>query len=362
MNEQGRQEIGRNDVSRIFALVIAIVSSFAGLWVLAIEPILSAHGLSAHDSVADLVLALVLTTITLVPAWILVHRLVSRINRNTERNYRLMREAEASDLAKSRFLAACSHHLRTPLNAVQGYAHLLAAAPPADASRVAEYSSNIVTGAERLHELVDKILTFSEVDTVSDDPTTQMNDVDLRCELEPLIDEIREKFSDSGIGVSLSVPGSANHAVNVEAMTIAAREAIENAFAHSHATSVSIEYDKTATGFSIIVADNGVGVPTGDDESLFSIFNVDQHDPHKSGTSKLGIGLALMKRAMVRAGGEAEIESWENRGTRVMLKFPGGAVSPLATSGTGTARDRRPRRFSPGTALKPRPAAAANPR
>lgn len=139
------------------ALIVLLVT---GMWIFLVEPFFTDHATSSHEKFTDLALALLLSAITLGPTWILVNRLINRLNNHTEQIYHLMHQADASNQAKTRFLAACSHHLRTPLNAVQGYAFLLASTPHNDAKVLSDYSSNVLTGVNRLEELVGKILTY----------------------------------------------------------------------------------------------------------------------------------------------------------------------------------------------------------
>ncbi len=71
--------------------------------------------------------------------------------------------AEAANLAKSRYVVGLSHELRSPLNAISGYAQLLEqdsdpAAKPRDQVRVVRRS------AEHLSGLIDGILDISKIE------------------------------------------------------------------------------------------------------------------------------------------------------------------------------------------------------
>ena len=70
--------------------------------------------------------------------------------------------AEAANAAKTRYLVAVSHEIRSPLNAIYGYAQLLEredAIPPAEAGGVIRRS------AEHLTNLVEGLLDISRIES-----------------------------------------------------------------------------------------------------------------------------------------------------------------------------------------------------
>jgi signal transduction histidine kinase len=74
-----------------------------------------------------------------------------------------LEEAQASDQAKTNFLASMSHEIRTPLTAIIGFAEALRdqTVGPKFAARQREYSADIITASEHLVLLIDGILDLS---------------------------------------------------------------------------------------------------------------------------------------------------------------------------------------------------------
>src|SRR5699024_5469059 len=68
-----------------------------------------------------------------------------------------------------------------------------------------------------------------------------------------------------------------------------------------------------------IIEDNGIGIP---EKELSQIFNKFVRASNADRFQGTGIGLALVKRVLERLDGEIDIQSEENYGTRVTLKFP----------------------------------------
>ena len=74
------------------------------------------------------------------------------------------REAEAANKSKSLFLSNMSHDIRTPMNAVIGYA-TLAAANTDDTDKVKDYLTKILSAGNHLLSLINDILDMSRIES-----------------------------------------------------------------------------------------------------------------------------------------------------------------------------------------------------
>jgi PAS domain S-box-containing protein len=73
--------------------------------------------------------------------------------------------AEKANLAKSDFLSAMSHELRSPLNAILGFAQLMATASPAPSDAQKESISQILQAGWHLLKLINEILDLAVVES-----------------------------------------------------------------------------------------------------------------------------------------------------------------------------------------------------
>jgi signal transduction histidine kinase len=78
---------------------------------------------------------------------------------------KLRADAEAANQAKSTFLAAMSHELRSPLNAIIGFAELLEKriVNPSDPEKVVEYQGYILESGRHLLDLINDILHLARI-------------------------------------------------------------------------------------------------------------------------------------------------------------------------------------------------------
>jgi PAS domain S-box-containing protein len=76
---------------------------------------------------------------------------------------RLREEAERANRAKDEFLAIVSHELRSPLNALRGWGHLLASTRPLDPALVERATAAIKRSVEHQARLIDDLLDTARI-------------------------------------------------------------------------------------------------------------------------------------------------------------------------------------------------------
>jgi signal transduction histidine kinase len=68
-----------------------------------------------------------------------------------------------------------------------------------------------------------------------------------------------------------------------------------------------------------VVQDRGLGIPAEDRQRLFTPFHRGRNAAALPGT---GLGLVIVKHCVEQHGGQIEVESAENAGTRVRVRLP----------------------------------------
>ena len=85
--------------------------------------------------------------------------------------------------------------------------------------------------------------------------------------------------------------------------------------------SVTITVHDLREGTELIVEDTGIGIPYEYRNRVFErFFRVDKS--HSQVVDGTGLGLSIVKHAVARMGGTIEVDSVEDAGTKMIIRFP----------------------------------------
>lgn len=231
-------------------------------------------------------------------------------------NY-MAQELAASEKLKNDFISSVSHELRTPLTAIKGWAETMRMGDTPDFRTMDKGMSVIVKESERLTGIVEELLDFSRIQ--SGRMVINMERLDLLAELDEAIYMLRERALNEGKHLIYDEPdfmapvqGDKNRLRQVFI------NVIDNALKYTPESGViGIEVTKTDDDIVVTISDNGCGIPA---EHLPRI----KQKFYKANQTQRGsgIGLAVVDEIMNLHNGSLDIESTENVGTTVILKFP----------------------------------------
>ena len=215
---------------------------------------------------------------------------------------------------KSDFLSSMSHELRSPLNAILGFAQLMDSGSPAPSPSQKASIDQILRGGWYLLELINEILDLASIESgklsMLLEPTA-LHEVLLDCQsmMEPLAQQksIRMTF------------GEFDGAACVLADRTRLKQVLVNLLSNAikyNRTGGTVEVDcgVTAAGrMRINVQDNGEGLTQEELAQLFQPFNrLGQEGGTEEGT---GIGLVVCKRLVELMGGEIGAQSTPGSGS-----------------------------------------------
>ena len=282
-----------------------------------------------------LALSLVVVVIALIMAKILTDRLVEPIEKlssnpdATEMPYPELRPfaeqmekdryvQQHMEMLRREFTANVSHELKTPLTGISGYAEMIETgiAKPED---VQDFAGKIRKEALRLLGLVGDIIRLSELDSAEKEEDAEQVDI---LELAEENVERLNPIADS-MGVSVTVDGEPCYVTGSrKRLDELVFNLIDNAVRYNKADgSVAVSVKNTETKVIFAVADTGIGIPSEARDRVFERFyRVDKSRSKRDGGT--GLGLAIVKRVAMLYGAEIRLESEENVGTTVSVRFP----------------------------------------
>lgn len=234
--------------------------------------------------------------------------------------------AEAANKAKSAFLFNMSHDIRTPMNAIIGYAEL-SRNHLHEPDKLSEYLSNIRTCGQKMLSIIDNILEIARIENN-------------QIVLEESICNIEESF-DSCIVMF-------NTAVQEKHQTITVHKQVANPYVYidsSHLSEIVLNVISNAIKYTgqngkidccltqkphedadwcymeISIADNGIGMSEEFQAHIFESFSR-EHSSTISGIEGTGLGMGIVKNLVDLMHGTIEIQSSPGKGSTFTICIP----------------------------------------
>ncbi len=240
---------------------------------------------------------------------------------------------ESLDQAKRTLLATVSHELKTPLTALRGYLELLGNGQLGDLSPQAVRAVAVCQkNAERLTRRIEELVELARLDR--DGAIMPLEPVDLSQIVQSVLETLWPRVEEKGLRCAMdTMTGLRTIEGNVEQLERLFMNLLDNAIKFTPAGgAISVRLENNALhgtpGVLAQVTDSGIGIPEEHLDNVFGRFyQVDQTSRRKFGG--MGLGLALVKRAVELHHGKVWVESAVNAGSTffVWLPLEGGGQS-----------------------------------
>jgi len=225
-------------------------------------------------------------------------------------------EAERANQAKSRFLAAASHDLRQPLQALNMFVAALGATSLDARSR--EIIGAIEDSLHATNDLLDSLLDVSRLEA----GVLQVNR--RRLAIIDLLDRMEAEFAEPAREKGLKlrvVPSSAVVQTDPTLLDRILRNLTANAVRYTERGRVLIGCRRRGTMLRIEVRDTGIGIPASKLQAVFEEF-YQIGNPERDRTRGLGLGLAIVDRIADLLGHRVDVWSQPGRGSLFSIAVP----------------------------------------
>ncbi|MBP2311943.1 PAS domain-containing protein [Azospirillum soli] len=250
-------------------------------------------------------------------------------------------EAERANRAKSRFLAAASHDLRQPLNAMSLFLGVLQ-------THVDEVGKTVVpqiqTSLDAMIELFNALLDLSKLESGA---------VEIEVKpvpAAPILERLRTDFSGMAKAKGLDlrvVPSRGVLMTDAPLLERILRNLVSNAIRYTESGKVLVGCRRRGDVLRIEVHDTGPGIPPEDQRRVFEEF-FQLANPARQRDGGHGLGLAIAKRTADLLNHPLGLDSTPGRGSCFQVSvplagtsaFPGQAVTASAAKPSGATRKR----------------------
>lgn len=254
----------------------------------------------------------------------------------------ILREREATR-AKDLFFSDVSHDMRTPLNAIVGFARL-ARKPGISDERRNDYLEKVERSGDLLVGLISDTLDISR----ASNGKVELNLVprDANELFSSVIDPVASMAESGGVELVTDLSGIGPDAILADALGV--QKVLLNLLSNAVRYTPSgghVRYQVTSapaasgrTLFTVVVSDDGIGMGEEFQKHLYEPFSQERRQGYESvGT---GLGLPIVKQLVDLMGGTIEFESEQGVGTTftVRLAFERASSAPVSEGSACTDR------------------------
>ncbi len=225
---------------------------------------------------------------------------------------------EKTARVRQEFTANVSHELKTPLHVISGYAELLEQGLAREED-IRPFAGKIRNESTRMTKLVVDIIELTRLDTGGENLVWEP------CDLYKIAENAADSLDNTAMGldISISVEGSRTMLEAVRQLLYSiVYNLCDNAIKYNHrGGSVKISVSQNDTVTVLRVKDTGIGIPDSDRERIFErFFCVDKS--HSKSVGGTGLGLTIVKHAVLIHNGTIEVQSKEGEGTEFTVTLP----------------------------------------
>ncbi|HEX8656833.1 MAG TPA: sensor histidine kinase [Hymenobacter sp.] len=242
------------------------------------------------------------------------------------------------DQRKDEFLYTVTHELRTPLTSIRALAEILADNPDLEEAERQRFQFTIIREAERLTRLISLVLDLEKFE--SGQATLEQVPIAVPELLTEAMEAVGQLLRDKRIDLALAVPpglpplfGDRDRLMQVlvNLLSNAIKACRADGSGRIRLQVTSAELPARLPVITLIVADNGKGIPVAEQEHIFEKFFQARHQTTRK-PEGTGLGLAITKKIVELHHGRLWVESQPEHGATFFVELPLAAAAEASSA------------------------------
>ena len=224
------------------------------------------------------------------------------------------------EVMRKDFVANVSHELKTPITSIKGFAETLLDGAAEDPDTLRQFLTIIYDESNRIQLLIEDLLILSKLE--KDDSTIYLSSFEVGVMLGEILPIIEHQAKQKEITINVDAKDDLVLHADEEKIKQILLNLLTNSISYTPAHgSVSLSIKDGEKNVCFEIADTGIGMSKEVLPRIFERFyRVDKDRSRDTGGT--GLGLAIVKHIVEVHGGEIEVESEIEKGTKFSVYIP----------------------------------------
>lgn len=221
--------------------------------------------------------------------------------------------------SKKRIIRDISHDIKTPITSILGYSKAIVSGRVTNEEEQKTYLNYIYNKTNRINYLVDELFIYSKLD--SPEYKLDLKKYDLSEFLREIIALYYIDIEEKGFILDVDIPEEKIYSmIDTKELERAIANIINNSLKYNkRGTTLSVSLDKEDIYVQISIEDDGIGISNSISKDIFEEFV--RADKSRKTDGGSGLGLAITQKIVKLHGGDINLYSEENIGTKFKIKL-----------------------------------------
>jgi len=243
-------------------------------------------------------------------------------NEMATRLHEMVEQRKIDEMNRKELIAGISHDLRTPLTSIRTYAEGIELGMATTPEKQAQYLTTIKQKTTDIEHIINQLFLFSKLDIGEFPMRLDKREADIW--LTDFVQDVQDEYLEKGLHIELEeVAAGQQFLIDSVQLKNALINLLENSVKYGQVDDkkVSIQSVQNENEITIVITDNGPGVPEEDLDKLFDVFYRSDKARTNPGSGS-GLGLAISAKMIEQMGGSIRATNADSGGLQVSIKLP----------------------------------------